>query len=304
MTSTVEIKELNALVSLVDEPNEDMFEVIRQKILNYGILAIPVLEDVWVNTMGDNDSKRIERIIEDIRQEVLITDFNLWASQTNNDIIDGLMIITKYFHPDFNEAHYTTLLQKLYRDTWLELNDNLTALEKIKVLNHIFYQVYGFNTDNNTVAKSDSYFLNRVFDFKTASIISLGILYIAIAQKLNIPIFGVDLPGHFVLAYRDENGGLSSPDKYDENSVLFYINVAKNGTVFTRGEITSYINQINIEPNSKYYSPSTNLAVLRRMMSELVDTLELENKQSKKLGIKKLLSKILHANNLPESASI
>jgi len=304
MTNTIDIKELHALVSLIDEPNEDMYEVIRQKIMSYGELAISVLEDIWVNTLGENDSKRIESIIEDIRQEILITDFNLWASHANNDIIEGLMIITKYFQPDFNETHYNNLLKKLYKDTWLELNDNLTALEKIKVLNHVFYQVYNFNIDDSTVTKSEAYFLNRVFDSKKGSIMSLGILYIAIAQKLNIPIFGVDLPGHFVLAYRDENGNLSLPDSYDENSVIFYINVAKNGTAFTRSEITSYLNQINIEPNPKYYSPSTNLAVLKRMMSELVDTLELENKQLKKTGIKKLLSVILQTNNLRESASI
>ncbi len=63
MAHVVETKELDALVSLIDEPNEDMFIEIRKKVLSYGSLAIPVLEEAWVNTLGDHDSKRIESII-------------------------------------------------------------------------------------------------------------------------------------------------------------------------------------------------------------------------------------------------
>lgn len=304
MVQMVEIKELEALVSLVDEPNEDMFDVIRQKIISYGKLAIPVLDDVWVNTMGDSESNRIESIIEDIRQGILITDFNLWVSDPKSDIIDGLIIISKYFHPDFNEKYYITLFDKLCRDTWLELNDNLTALEKIKVLNHVFYSVYNFTSDNKSTLYSDTYFLNRIFDHKIGSEMALGILYIAVAQKLNIPIYGVDLPGHFILAYLDSIENYRYGKEYSELDVMFYINASKDGTAFTRNEISHYISQMKVEQSEKHFSPCANLVVYRRMLSELIDSLELENKTSKTVVLKKLLSEIHHTNNLPESASI
>jgi len=304
MTDSVEIKEIEALVSLVDEPNDDMFDVIRQKILSYGELAIPVLDNLWVNTMSANDSKRIESIIEEIRQEVVVTDFEQWASDANNDIIEGLVIITKYFQSDFNEKHYKAFYEKLCRDTWLELNDNLTALEKIKVLNHVFYGVYNFKSDAGTAVKSNTYFLNRVFDYRTGSVMAMGILYIAIAQKLSIPIFGVDLPGHFILAYMDDAEDSYLPSKFSESDVIFYVNTSKEGTAFTRNEIKHYINQLKIQHNTNYYSPCTNLMVLKRMMNELIDSLELENKQVKTFVLKKLLSEVHHSNNLSESASI
>ncbi len=304
MTNTVEINELAALVSLVDEPNEDMFGMIRQKILGYGKIAIPVLEDVWVNTLGESDSRRIESIIEEIRQEILIADFVLWTPDINNDIIEGLILITKYFQPDFNEKQYRTLFEKLCRDTWLELNDNLTALEKVKVLNHVFFSVYDFHSDDKSKVQSDTYFLNKVFDYKIGSVMALGILYIAVAQKLHIPIYGVDLPGHFILAYKDDFKNYGFPEEYSALDVIFYINASNYGTPFTRNEIKQYISQMEIEQSEKYYSPCTNQMVYRRMLNELIDSLELENKHSKTLVLKKLLSEIHHTNNLPESASI
>lgn len=304
MIHSVEIKEIEALVSLIDEPNNDMFDVIHQKILSYGELAIPVLDNMWVNTMGDNESKRIESIIEEIRQEVVVTDFEQWASNANNDIIDGLVIITKYFQPEFNKKHYIALYEKLCRDTWLEINDNLTALEKIKVLNHVFYRVYNFKIDTSLAVQSDTYFLNRVFDYRIGSVMALGILYIAIAQKLSIPIFGVDLPEHFILAYLDDTENIEIPNESNELDVMFYVNASKEGAVFTRNEIKHYINQLKIEHSAKYYSPCTNFMVLKRMMNELIDSLHLENQQVKTSVLKKLLSEVHHSNNLSESASI
>jgi hypothetical protein len=304
MTQIVDIKELEALVSLVDEPNEDMFDVIRQKILSYGKLAIPVLEDIWANTIIDDESSRIESIIEEIRQEILITDFNLWGGDNNKDIIEGLIIITKYFKPDFNDKYYITLFEKLCRDTWLELNDNLTALEKIKVLNHVFYRVYNFNSDDKSALNSDTYFLSGIFDNKTGSNMALGILYIAVAQKLNIPIYGVDLPGHFILAYLDSPENFRFIEEYSELDVIFYINASKDGSAFTRNEIRHYISKMKIEQNEKYYTPCSNLLVYKRLLKELIYSLELENKHSKSLVLKKLLQELHHPNNLSESALI
>ncbi|MFK5856497.1 MAG: transglutaminase-like domain-containing protein [Bacteroidota bacterium] len=304
MKNVALVKELNALVSLVDEPNEEMFSVIKQKILTFGKLAIPILEDTWVDTFSDFGSKRIESIIEEIRQEVLITEFTQWAHGANNDIITGLTILTNYFQHEVIEANYITVFEKLSRDTWLELNDNLTALEKIRVVNHVFYTVYKFTAELEGIAKSDTYFLNKILSSRTGNAMSLGILYIAIAQKLNIPVYGVELPGHFVLVYMDDDGSLRSPDEFNELDVIFYINAAKDGTAFTRNEIVQYIHQMKLDENPDFFMPCTNLAVLKRMIGEFIISLELENKHEKTVALKKLLTEVHQKNNLPESASI
>lgn len=302
MTFDNEIKELSALVSLIDEPGEEIFDTIRRKILGYGTAAIPVLEEMWVNTMTDSNSKRIESIIEEIKQEELTTEFNLWTADSTNSIIDALMIITKYFQHNFNEKEYIALYDKLLRDTWLELNDNLTALEKIKVINHIFYQVYSFNCISEDYIKSDTFFINKIFDYKKGNAISMTILYMAITQTLNIPIFGVDLPGHFVLAYLDEDGNTKLTGEGGELDVMFYINAAKNGAIFTRNEIEYYLNEINIKKDTKYFEPCNNLAVMKLMISELIISLERENNESKTEVLKKLITELQYTNKDPESA--
>jgi len=287
---SVDAKELDALVSLIDEPNEDMYDVVRQKILGYGESAIHTLEDIWGNTFNEGMSLRIESIIDDIRQETLLTQYNNWFNNSESNIIEGLSIITSYFQPDLEKDYYNKLFDKICRDTWLELNDNLTALEKIKVLNHVFYSVYKFKTDITKNSIPEEYFLNKILELKQGNAVSLGIIYIAVAQKLGIPISGVDLPNSFILAYTIKQK--SSISINDSTDVIFYLNPAKEGAVFTKNEITNYIEQINIKSEQKFYKPCHNTDILKILITSLIDTLENNNKQSKAKVLNKLLTKL------------
>lgn len=292
MSQIDEIKELDALVSLLDEPNEAMFNEIREKVLSYGSLAIPILEEAWVNTLGDDDSIRIENVIEEIKQEELILEFNNWVKKSNSNIIQGFFILTKYLQTDFDEGLYIAKFEKLVRETWLEINDSLTALEKIKVINHVFYSVYQYIAETNSILKPETYYLNKVLDHKKGNPLSLAVLYIAIAQNLNIPVFGVSLPGHFILGYMDDSFTMKLAEKYKEEEVLFYLNAGNNGAIFTAKEIDHYINKIKINSKPEFYLPLSNLGVIVRMISELIVVLEKENNNSKINGLKNLLKRL------------
>ena len=197
MIKVDEIKELDALVSLIDEPNEDMFSQIRNKVLAYGNQAIPVLEEAWVNTLGDSDSVRIESLIEDIRINAMISDYSYWKDEQDPKIIDGYLILMKYINPKIDGDEFGLYFEKIFKEIWLELNDNLTALEKIKVINHVLYSVNKVNTISKLPAKSDGFSLNNLTEKQNGNAYLLGTFYISIAQKLNIPV---------LCLYRSENG--------------------------------------------------------------------------------------------------
>ena len=90
-------------------------------------------------------------------------------------------------------------------------------------------------------------------------------LYIIIAQKLNVPVYGVNLPQHFILAYTTE---MVKPYP-DENDVLFYLNPFNKGAVFTRREIELFIRQLKIKPEEYYFSPCTNVDIIKRLIHNL-----------------------------------
>ncbi|MDO8898639.1 MAG: hypothetical protein Q7V19_13400, partial [Bacteroidales bacterium] len=56
-------KELKALISLVDEPDELLFNQVRNRIFAYGLAAIPALEKAWESTLDDQTQQRIIQLI-------------------------------------------------------------------------------------------------------------------------------------------------------------------------------------------------------------------------------------------------
>ena len=258
-------KELSALINLMDEPDETAFDRIREKIFSFGQEAIPVLEKAWENSFEGIVQERIEGIIKKIQQEILQFEFSDWVKLGSSDLLKGFLLITRTQYPDLDQENITIRIEQMKMDAWLELNDNLTALENIKVLNHILFDLHNFDGNKINIHTPQNSYINTLLETRKGSPLTLGMLYLIIAQKLNVPVYGVNLPQHFILAYTTE---MVKPLP-DENDVLFYINPFNKGAIFTRREIELFIRQLKIKPEESYFSPCTNVDIIRRLIDNL-----------------------------------
>jgi len=262
-------KELNALISMLDEPSDKIFDQIRNKILYYGIDAVPRLEDAWDNSFDNNIQTRIEEIIHSIQQDNLKSELKHWVQRDHWDLFKGFCLASKYQYPDLNIEELTGTIEKIEKDIWLELNDNLTALEKVKVINHILFDIHRFAGNKTNIDAPQNLFINNLLETKKGNHLSIGILYIILTQKLGIPVFGVNLPQHFILAYVNEilEERVSAAD---ESDVLFYINPFNKGAVFTQREIELFVKHLKLKPNAKYYEPCDNITIIKRLFENII----------------------------------
>ena len=252
--------ELQALISLLDDPDAKIFDEIKNKLISYGDEVIPHLESAWENSFDHLLQNRIENIIHHLQFDSINKELLNWKN-SERDLIDGAIIIAKYQYPDLEEEKIREYIKQITQDVWLELNDNLTALEKVKVLNRMIFDVHGFYGNTKNINSPKNSYINNVVETKKGNPITLGIIYIAICNKLNIPMYGVDVPAHFILAYAEE------PD-----SVLFYLNVFNKGAVFSNHDIDKFLEQLKIEPKEDYYKPCSSLTIIRRLIQHLVYT--------------------------------
>ena len=227
------------------------------------------LEDAWDNSFDTIIQERIENIIHHIQINGLRNELAEWKANNQYDLFKGFYLVTKYQYPDLKEKEISDKLELIKRDIWLELNSNLTALEKVKVINHIVFDIYRFKGNKTNIDAPQNLFINHLLDSKKGNHLSIGILYIMLAQKLGIPIFGVNLPQHFVLSYVDEIHE-ERLTVADENEVLFYINPFNKGAVFTSREIDVFIKHLKIKHNPKYFKPCNNSMIIRRLIESLI----------------------------------
>ena len=287
MSDNKQDKELKALISLLDEPDNDVYEKIRSKIYAYGTDAIPVLEASWEQSFDPNLQERIESIIHMIQQDDLFAGICSWAQLSNDDLMKGFMLAARYQYPDLDSEKVIKQIGQLVQDVWLELNNNLTALEKIKVVNHILFDVHKFRGNKSNMKSPDNLYLNILLETKKGNPLSIGILYIIIARSLKLPVYGVDLPNHFILAYMDE---LDPAMGQADSRALFYINPFNRGALFTHNEIEAYIRQMKLKHNDNYFQPCNNLSIMRRVFGELIELHQQQGNREKVEELRKLAS--------------
>ena len=201
------IPSISALVKLIDDPDEDIFLHVRDEIVKYGSKAIPYLEKSWEEDYyGLVFQSRIENIIHDIQFEEVKSNLEEWSNCPEKELLEGAIIVAKYQYPGLDEESIRSFIQTIKQDIWLELNDHLTAYEQVKVFNRIFFKSHKFHGDNKNYHSPVNSYINTVLESKKGNPLSLCLIYSIIAQSLDLPIYGVNLPNHFVLAYIDERG--------------------------------------------------------------------------------------------------
>ena len=287
MTLKDENRELHALISMLDEPDNMIYSQVSEKISSYGIDAIPVLEEAWDHTFNNTIQKRIEFILNDIQLNNLSFELNKWRYYQSNDLLKGFILVAKYQYPDLDEKEISTKMGQIIQDVWLELNNNLTSLEKIKVINHIFYDVHKFQGNKANLYSPQNSFINNIFETKKANPISLSIIYMIMARSLKVPIYGVNLPENFIMAYANRIS--ESHIRFRKENIQFYINAFNKGAVFTRREVELYVKQMNLEMDDSYFLPCSNVQIIIRVFNNLILAFEKAGNPEKVEELKKLL---------------
>jgi regulator of sirC expression with transglutaminase-like and TPR domain len=269
------LKEVIALITLLDDPDETIYSQVKERFVTLGPPAIPHLETAWENSFDAIMQKRIEIIIHTIHFEALQAALKTWAHEEQDDLLKGVLLLSRYQYPDIDENKIRKQLHQIRQDVWLELHEDLTALEKVKILNHILFEVHQFSGNITNYHAPQNSFINNVLETKKGNPLMLSVIYMLICKELDIPVYGINLPQHFVLAYLNDFANLMDMStKSFSNNILFYINPFSKGLMFNQKDIDQFLKQLNIQPEPKYYQPCSNIEIVSRCLANLVFSYE------------------------------
>jgi regulator of sirC expression with transglutaminase-like and TPR domain len=285
-------KEISALVKLLDDPDLEVYEHVEKRLLEYGTAVVDYLENEWEHSLDALLQQRIENIVHTIQFRTVKEDLNLWHQSGAFDLLQGALVINRYQYPDLDEQKVILQIEEIKREIWLGLQYEMSSIEKIKLINHVFYSVYGFSGNTKNHHDPQNSYINQVLESKKGNQISLAIIYATLAQKLDIPVYGVNLPQHFILGYIDE-----SKREEQEFGVLFYINAFNKGAIFGKHDVDQFLRQLNLEPLPGFYAPCSNVEIIRRIIRNLISAYE-NLGSAEKVEELKQLQDILSSSNL------
>ncbi len=261
------------MLHLLDDPDREIFNTVSEKILHYGREIIPNLEDLWEHTNDTSVQERIENIIHQVHFNEVLGGFRTWFRAEKPNLLTGAFLLARHRFPDMDEDPVRKLLKSIYQSCWLELNNYLTPLEQIGIMNSIFYNMYkfrGFDLDAN---KPNHFCINEVMDTRSGNNYSLGLVYQVLCEMLDIPVYMVQLPRQVLLAYFDTLPDFRHMDRPAVRKIQFYIDPS-SGTIFTQQDVQVYLRKYKLQADDNTYLPLSNKDLMFYSMEAMAHVYE------------------------------
>ena len=262
------------MVSLLED--RSLRGEIEFKILELGTETIPFLEEAWEKSFDPDLQGYLEDIIHKLQIELLRERLLEWKQTESDDLLKGMWIIATYQYPDLSLEKLRQEFEQLYYEVWIEHKPEAHHLDQVKFINSVLFSKLKYRANMKNFHSPANSMINKVLETKRGNPISLSVIYLILAQRLEMPVYGVNLPNMFILTYKND----------DEQ---FYINVFNRGLIFSREDINSYITQINLAPRPIFYEPCSHVDIVIRSLRNLNIAFEKLDEHHKAEEIKELL---------------
>lgn len=281
--------EIAALLQLLHDDDLEIQSHVKGRLIEIGLPALRQVNELMFFEPDDDRRKVLEEITEQIEFNGLANELKVWYKSEEQDLLEGWLVLSKLQISEIDRLMINRQIEAIRLDAWLEMHYELTALEKIRILNHIFFKVHQFTGNESEFFSLNNNFLPTVLESKKGNPISLACLYSIVAQRLGIPVFGVNTPQHFMLAYMgDEILNDTSPS--DRNKILktnsltktyFYIDPYHKGAVYARKVAQEYVEDLGFEIHESDFIPCSNVEILKRMIRNLAGSFLFQQKLDK-----------------------
>lgn len=281
----MEEKELKALVSLLDDEDQQIVSHVEGKILSIGKTIIPFLEREWESNLNPSVQGRIEELIHSLQYDLLRERLRNWYESKDHDLLTGMWILATYQYPEIELEKLKQDLEQIYYETWLEFRPDLFAFDQVKIINSVLFNKLKFGANTKNFHSPGNSMINVVLESRKGNPITLCVIYLLVAQKLKLPVHGVNLPNLFILTYKDTNH-------------QFYINAFNRGLIFSKQDIENYIHELHLVPQPSFFEACTSLDIIRRVLRNLVMSFEKMGEHAKANEVKVLLVEISDGGDL------
>ncbi|MCR9013790.1 transglutaminase-like domain-containing protein [Aquiflexum gelatinilyticum] len=269
-------KELHALVSLLDDTDREVKSHVIDRLISIGHPVIPFLEKKWEESFNPSIQKEIEDLVHRLQFLQLKERLVDWKNSPDQDLLTGLWIINTYQYPDLEFEKLNADMHQIYFEVWTAFKNDLLPYEQVRIINGVLFNSLRFSANTKNFHSPGNSMLSNVLETKKGNPISLCSIYLLVAKKLGLPIYGVNLPNLFVLTYKSSDAS-------------FYINAFNKGLIFSRKDIVNYLEHLNIESREVFFEPCSNIDIVTRVLRNLIVAFEKLGEIEKSEEIKELL---------------
>ncbi|MFO0731820.1 MAG: transglutaminase-like domain-containing protein [Nitrospiraceae bacterium] len=204
-------------------------------------------------------SDRIATVLEEIRGARLEEELRelVDAPGEDMDLETGAFVLARYAYPMLDVPAYASLLDRMAREVREQIGNRVSGEETVKALNRYLFTECGFKGNTKNYYEVENSYLNRVIDRRTGIPISLSTVYLLIGKRLQLPVHGIGMPGHFLV-------------KFDSDKYKVFIDCFNGGALLTEKNCARFLTEAGYGFEERFLQRSPTRAILTRMIKNLL----------------------------------
>ncbi len=120
------------------------------------------------------------------------------------DLARAALLVAKEEYPQLPVELYLARLDQIAEEVKDRLADETAPLLVLQELLDMLYRRRGFGANRQAYYDPRNSFLNDVLDRGVGIPLTLGIVVLEVGWRLELPLEGVNIPGHFLVRYRGD----------------------------------------------------------------------------------------------------
>ena len=246
-----------ALLTLLTDEDPAIYQVIRAKIIEQGQ---PAREWLRSYTLSSDPvlRRRAQEIVDYFERGLADNRFLAFCLSRGEDLDleQAVWLLCQTQYPNINPLAYTALFDSYAADLRVRVDFGAPLDRIIGTINYYLFHDLGFSGNESAYYDPDNSYLNRVVDRRTGNPISLCVVYLAVAKRLQLPITGIGMPGHFVCRLQTSRGEV-------------YIDPFRKGKLMTKGDCIKFLINSGHDFHDGFLAPVTPRRILLRICSNL-----------------------------------
>lgn len=279
--------EIESMLYLLEDPDQEIRNEVLNRFYSLGDSAVPLLDECRIEAKDETTKKIANDLLLDINFPSIYQEFFELYSEGLKDfdsLEKGILLLCRIGFPTLRISTIKKDLDLLANDIFEDVMFALDEEQQMSVLlNYVFYQL-GFDGSKDELFKSEFSFMNVVLLKRKGIPLSLSMIVLSLAHRLELPFFGVNMPMHFVLMY-------------EINGEPIYIDPFQKGKIISRKELLYFLGINGLEANNQYFRKASFDQMLVRTMRNLSFSYEKEGNEKCKEKVNQLIE--LHNQFFP-----
>ena len=288
--------EIISLLKLLEDPDNNVYQILRSQILDNAELFRIYLENYHALSVNELALERSENLLEEIFLIGFEKQLETAINRRDSRLMECAVVLEQYFNRDLDTELLLKETEKIVKTVWIEFNEQLTGIEKVKLIGKMLFDNLNFKKYPVGEFKPEYLSFANCINYRKFVAPSISLLYCVIAEQVSLPLYPLGLPGLFLLSYVDEELA-DAVFEEKNNGAVFYIHPYDQGEFINHQLIEKYLKEHKIETKLEQIKNMSYLEYLAFFFEMRILALKHKKQEGFELNYADRILKILKNSN-------